>query len=303
MAAQLAIAYSNNFSNRFGVFAGGPYDCARTQDFWTACMHNATPSIESSLSNIKQWSTEGKIDNLENLSSNQSRIYIQAGALDETVGISVTRQLVRQLKELRVPESSLKYVEMEGAAHVFPTDFEGPEGVPCNESVHPFIADCGYDGAGEMLKWLYENETFRLKPRRSKREMSGVLKKYEQTGALGAIGLAESGYLYVPASCARGGRSPHGGAVSCKLHVALHGCTMSYLDIGEAWIRDAGYMEWADTNDMVVVFPQAGHDETKRPIWFQMGRSILAGPLHVSTGSDGQARTWTGRVERKCMRS
>jgi poly(3-hydroxybutyrate) depolymerase len=32
MAAQLGIAYSSLFQSGFGVFAGGPYDCARDQD-------------------------------------------------------------------------------------------------------------------------------------------------------------------------------------------------------------------------------------------------------------------------------
>lgn len=307
MAAQLALAYSSNFSSRFGIFAGGSYDCARTQDFWTACMHNATPSIESSLANIKRWSAEGKIDDTENLNSSQGRFYVQTGVLDETVGVSVTRQLVRQLDQLGIPGSGLKYVEMEGAAHVFPTDFEvpleGKVGVPCNESVHPFIADCGYDGAGEMLKWLYENEFSRLEPRRLEGELSGLLEKYEQTGDLWAIGLAESGYIYVPASCAGDGRFRHGVATSCKLHVALHGCTMSYLDIGETWVRDAGYLEWADTNDMIVVFPQAGHDDTKRPIWFPNGTEYPGGAIACFDwiGWSGEDADWRGGAQMQAI--
>lgn len=31
MAAQLGVAYSNTFKTGFGVFAGGPFDCARNQ--------------------------------------------------------------------------------------------------------------------------------------------------------------------------------------------------------------------------------------------------------------------------------
>lgn len=31
MAAQLGVAYSDIFNAGFGVFAGGPYDCARNQ--------------------------------------------------------------------------------------------------------------------------------------------------------------------------------------------------------------------------------------------------------------------------------
>jgi poly(3-hydroxybutyrate) depolymerase len=31
MSVQLGVAYSNTFNVGFGVFAGGPYDCARNQ--------------------------------------------------------------------------------------------------------------------------------------------------------------------------------------------------------------------------------------------------------------------------------
>ncbi len=31
MAGQLGVAYSGTFQTGFGVFAGGPYDCARSQ--------------------------------------------------------------------------------------------------------------------------------------------------------------------------------------------------------------------------------------------------------------------------------
>lgn len=31
MAAQLGVAYSDLFATGFGVFAGGPFDCARSQ--------------------------------------------------------------------------------------------------------------------------------------------------------------------------------------------------------------------------------------------------------------------------------
>jgi poly(3-hydroxybutyrate) depolymerase len=39
MSAQLGIAYSNIFKIGFGVFAGGPYDCARNQ----AVSHHTLP--------------------------------------------------------------------------------------------------------------------------------------------------------------------------------------------------------------------------------------------------------------------
>ncbi|MFL5255556.1 MAG: hypothetical protein ACJ8AI_22195 [Rhodopila sp.] len=55
-------------------------------------------------------------------------------------------------------------------------------------------------------------------------------------------------FVYVPADCAAG--------AACRVHVALHGCKQSFDDIGEDFIRHAGYNEWADTNHTIVLYPQ-----------------------------------------------
>ncbi len=55
-------------------------------------------------------------------------------------------------------------------------------------------------------------------------------------------------YAYVPAACEA--RQP------CRVHVALHGCRQSHGDIGEDFVRHAGYNEWADTNRIIVLYPQ-----------------------------------------------
>jgi poly(3-hydroxybutyrate) depolymerase len=77
----------------------------------------------------------------------------------------------------------------------------------------------------------------------------------------GESGLDSSGWVYVPDSCAKGAR--------CRLHIALHGCKQgqSYVPLegslvgsatyGTTFVRHAGYDAWADTNELVVLFPQA----------------------------------------------
>jgi hypothetical protein len=61
--------------------------------------------------------------------------------------------------------------------------------------------------------------------------------------------MASSGYAYVPAACAAG--------QSCKLHVAFHGCLQSASVVGTAYYQNAGYNRWADTNKIIVLYPQA----------------------------------------------
>lgn len=39
MSVQLGVAYSGTFQKGFGVFAGGPYDCARNQNVSRISLH------------------------------------------------------------------------------------------------------------------------------------------------------------------------------------------------------------------------------------------------------------------------
>jgi hypothetical protein len=66
--------------------------------------------------------------------------------------------------------------------------------------------------------------------------------------------MAATGWVYVPANCA--------GGTQCKLHVALHGCQQSYSQIGDKFIKNTGYTRWADTNGIIVLFPQTKVDNS-----------------------------------------
>lgn len=61
--------------------------------------------------------------------------------------------------------------------------------------------------------------------------------------------MARTGYAYVPAACAAG--------QPCRLHIAFHGCDQSAEVVGNAFYLDTGYNRWADTNHIVVLYPQA----------------------------------------------
>lgn len=40
------------------------------------------------------------------------------------------------------------------------------------------------------------------------------------------------------------------------MHVALHGCIQQREEIGDVYARNAGYLETAELNNIVVLFPQ-----------------------------------------------
>lgn len=42
----------------------------------------------------------------------------------------------------------------------------------------------------------------------------------------------------------------------CKVHVAIHGCGQSAQSVGDKFVTDTGYNEWADTNQLLILYPQ-----------------------------------------------
>ena len=69
--------------------------------------------------------------------------------------------------------------------------------------------------------------------------------------------MAETGHVYVPNSCT---------TVRCRLHVALHGCLQDAGTIGQAYLLHAGYNEWADTNAIIVLYPQTTATNLNAPL-------------------------------------
>ena len=64
-----------------------------------------------------------------------------------------------------------------------------------------------------------------------------------------AIGMDSTAWLYVPKDCAA--------QQACKLVVALHGCLSNQETIGTLFVKGSGINEWADTNDIIVLYPGA----------------------------------------------
>ncbi len=64
--------------------------------------------------------------------------------------------------------------------------------------------------------------------------------------------MGEEGFLYVPLSCDQG--------ATCRIHVVFHGCMQTPWDIGDQYYTDTGYNRWADTNRILVLYPQVAAD-------------------------------------------
>src|SRR6185369_12638208 len=195
---------------------------------------------------INNWSGV-QIDSKANVAN--QKIYMFVGTSDFTVGPNPMNAVQTQYANSGVPAANLTYVQRASTAHVFPTDFDATGDNACSSSASPYISNCGYDGAGAMLTKFYGALNAR-----NNAPPAGNYIQFDQTAFSTNAGLSPVGWVYVPANCAAG--------AVCKVHVALHGCQQNYDIIGDKFIKNTGYTRWADTNSIIVLFPQTKVDNT-----------------------------------------
>ncbi|MEO8153513.1 MAG: PHB depolymerase family esterase [Rhizobacter sp.] len=246
MATQLGYAYSATFKG-VGVFAGIPYMCGGHY-VYTSC-NNATISssmLSTMQADINNWSGAA-IDNKANVAS--QKIYMFVGNSDTTVGPKSMNGVQTQYTNNGVPTASLDYIKRNSTGHVFPTDFNATGNAPCNSSASPYVANCSYDGAKAALTKFYGT----LNARNDAPAAANYI-QFNQSEFTGNTGMASTGWVYVPANCAIG--------AVCRVHVALHGCVQYYGAIGDKFIKNTGFTRWADTNSIIVLFPQTKADSS-----------------------------------------
>lgn len=240
MAVQLQVVFSSRIAGA-GIVAGGPYGCAEGS-VWRAlfvCMDQfmVDPSAEASLEQMEERSAG--IDPLAGLAAD--RVYLFHGTWDDTVGRASMDALFATYGALGVADEQIRYVTDIEAGHGFLT--EAGE-VECRRSAPDYLNDCDIDQAGDILSWLYDPVAPATAP-----DPQRLLDFEQVLYTDGAIGMDETGYVYVPQSCAEG--------ALCRLHIALHGCQQGREQMGEDYARLTGYNAWAEANGIVVLYPQA----------------------------------------------
>ncbi len=241
MAVQLHVAHSRDIVG-VGAFAGGPFGCAEgdLDRARFSCMEGE-PDAARSVRVTREWARADRIDPVANLG--RARAWLFSGYNDGVVRRPVTDALAHYYREF-LPQGAVFYQTGLPAGHAQVTL---DHGAGCRVTGGEFIVDCDYDGAGQLLQFLYGA----LRPMRQG-ALEGDLRSFDQAefvdGSLRAAGMAREGYVFVPDACARGRR--------CRLHVAFHGCQQHAGRIGDAFVRNAGYNRWADTNGIVVLYPQ-----------------------------------------------
>jgi poly(3-hydroxybutyrate) depolymerase len=252
MAGQLHVAHSGVVRG-VGVLAAGPYFCARGSVI-TAYYNCMTPGAWTPLPAVEQLKREADafararaIDPTSNLAD--ARVWLFSGSNDRTVDRSVVDALRAFYLGFGVAPERIAFVTDRPAGHAMITLAAGSA---CAATGPPFINDCDFDAAGELLAHLLGP----LEPPAAKE--SGRIIRFDQKAFAGgdaySIGMAESGYAYLPRVCE---------TARCRVHVAFHGCRQNVAAIGERFVREAGYNRWADANRLIVLYPQT----TSRDGW------------------------------------
>jgi len=263
MAVQFGTAWSSVIQG-VGIVAGGPYWCdlADSSDILTAyarpigralgpCMQGPASDLDINdfIRKADASAAASVIDPLENL--RRQRIYLFHGYNDKFVYKASTDATAAFYRHYlgEAGRANLFYQAGLGAGHSLVVQQEGQADLAaCNANRSPFIDQCGYDQAGIILQHIYG----RLNPP-SRGALNGTAQRFEQAAYTGAdipdaLSMSEAGYVFVPQDCADG--------AVCRVHIALHGCEQDAGHVGRHFVDDTGYNAWADTNHLIVLYPQ-----------------------------------------------
>jgi poly(3-hydroxybutyrate) depolymerase len=197
------------------------------------------PPAQSLRAEVETQAKAGRIDAAANLAS--SRAWLFTGLKDETVH----REVVEALLAFYAPyKLDAVIVRDKRAGHAMVTESAGnPE---CGASRSPFINDCDYDAAGELLGHLLGKPPAGAAPKESGRILRFDQREFAGGDAF-AISMADEGFAYVPKACE---------AERCRVHVAFHGCRQNAGEVADRFVREAGYNRWADVHRLIVLYPQ-----------------------------------------------
>jgi len=243
-AVQMQVAFSS-FIMGAAIFAGGPYHCAEGNEntALTTCMSAlpTPPNPSTYVTVTKNRATQGVIDSTDGMA--KQKVYLYSGTQDTTVKPAVMNALNTYFQSF-ISTSNINYENQIKSAHTQPTVDKAEN--PCTLSITPYISYCDYDGAGLAFTQIYGKLNGR-----NNGTLTGKLLQFDQSAYYTnpkSISMDNTGYVFVPQACANGD--------PCKLHVSFHGCAQYAGTVGTQYVTNAGYNYWADTNNIIVLYPQ-----------------------------------------------
>lgn len=278
MTVQMHLAHSAAFVGA-GVVAGGPYRCAEIfrgsgalpseaymLNSLYLCMAPMTPAMapqaKQCVGLAQDAAAAGQIDPLENL--RDDRLFIFTGSKDKVVYSPVVANTRHFYEALGIPPAHIRYVDNVPAGHSMITD--NPEDLPLGANQPPFLNNGGFMLSHHILQHIYPD----LKP--ASERLTGEIVCFDQAEFFGnqsRASMSAYGYAYVPRAVLEG--------APARVHIAMHGCMQGYNFInlvdgraatatqppyGNRYFMTTGYTSIADSNDLIVLFPQVQGLET-----------------------------------------
>ncbi|XP_035715716.1 uncharacterized protein LOC110859858 [Folsomia candida] len=251
-AQQMFISHSALFTG-IASFSHAYYRCGpgngREADYDNACTTigtNQSYNLDNALDDIRSYEQRRLIDSTGNLRN--KKLYVYAGArsqifsLDQSLGaVSIFEPFIKSSKYIKTV--------VQDATQLLPSD---KFGAPCTMSAEQnfFIGNCGFSGAADSLSFLLGDAI--RQPGHSTRARHQQLLTFDQTeffyGYNGPEYMDSKGFIYVPRHCHR---------QRCYLHFYFHGCLSGREFNGTDHIVNSGFLEVAEANNLIVVFPQA----------------------------------------------
>ncbi|WP_229722787.1 extracellular catalytic domain type 2 short-chain-length polyhydroxyalkanoate depolymerase [Xylophilus rhododendri] len=263
MATQFGVAYAKEIQG-VGIVAGGPFFCSGIggfgaerfiQNATTNCLNpvGPAPSGKAAWKEARSLAEKHEIDSTDHIA--RQRIYIFTGGHDTVVSPRVVEQTQLFYEAAGVPARQIRFVSFPGAGHALVT--ANGSDLACAANTSPNLNNCGFVQAHDILRWLYGD-----KLKEPAERLGGSWVSFDQTEFIREafrqiqekdpkryIGLAETGHAYIPAACREKNSA-------CRTHVVFHGCFQQEQLLGDRFYRTGGYNELADTNGIVVLYPQ-----------------------------------------------
>ena len=251
MAIQMHISHSS-IMRGVGVIAGITYDCANSSLMTSAqrlirglqCLPGNIDYVQESLARTAAAAAvPGAIDD-PSTNLPRQKVWLFSGYNDGFVRRGAMNTVNSYYRNYAAPGNVFYQIDNRAPHALVTNDYGGP----CLGVNAEYINNCGYDAARHLLEHIYGH----LNPPASNAAGGSVLafdqREFVPGGTPKSIGLANTGYVYVPNSC-----QP---ATPCRVHIVFHGCKQSAEKIGDGVYRRGGYNQWASTNQIIVLYPQ-----------------------------------------------
>lgn len=246
MAVQYGVAFSSSVAG-IGVVAGGPYNCSFVNLGGIATCMSGAPLGAASFVAAQLFAAGDQIDPVAGLA--KMKAYVFSGTEDKVVAPAVVAATRDFFVSAGIKGKRLAYVTKVPAGHAF---ISPGFGNTCATNDNPYIDQCkveglNYDQPKAILQQIYGP----LKP--AAPSLSTTVVPFDQREFATALsGLDETGFVYIPETC-------RVNSSACAVHVVFHGCKQDAKSVGSGVYSSVGYNNWADSNQVIVLYPQVGN--------------------------------------------